>query len=475
MPIINLGRVGFVQKGVHSLLTPYKVNDVVTSDGQVYACILANTGEALSNTTYWSPWITPSGIISDETPLATKAYSGEKTQLLYDIQAEAIANLATASGKIASESSPVFQPIPLVLTDMPFTVVTDSTDTSVFEFDNVNNTITFKIDASFNFLSNVSLTSSTVQSRDITFSLINTFDDTVVTTEGGTFDFAAGVSTVVPFNTLLTLGKNGMPSAPLTIKIQAMASGTGYTLDGFSSILASSRAYDSASTKAIQVEVIPSGSISSTNVQAALQELDVDKAIDASVIHTTGNESKSGILTFTDIPKAPKAIKGDNTTNIATTSFVYEGLADKVNLTDIATPSAPGVVELATDDEVKAGMDTTRAVTPAGMRAGLNATGDAPIYACRAWVNFNGTGTVAIRASGNVSSITDNGTGIYTINFTNAMIDANYASVFGLSDLVWGAVVRIISVATNNVMVETAVNSGTYLGDPLIVNVAIFR
>ena len=45
---------------------------------------------------------------------------------------------------------------------------------------------------------------------------------------------------------------------------------------------------------------------------------------------------------------------------------------------------------------------------------------------CRAWVNFNGTGTVAIRASFNVSSITDNNTGDYTVNFSNALSDANY-------------------------------------------------
>ena len=51
----------------------------------------------------------------------------------------------------------------------------------------------------------------------------------------------------------------------------------------------------------------------------------------------------------------------------------------------------------------------------------------ATAYGCRAWVNFNGTGTVAIRASGNVSSITDNGTGDYTVNFTTAMPDVNYA------------------------------------------------
>tara|TARA_R110000751_G_scaffold205798_2_gene309947 strand:+ start:7439 stop:7819 length:381 start_codon:yes stop_codon:yes gene_type:complete len=45
---------------------------------------------------------------------------------------------------------------------------------------------------------------------------------------------------------------------------------------------------------------------------------------------------------------------------------------------------------------------------------------------CKAWVNFNGTGTVAIRASYNISSITDNAAGDYTINFTTAMVDANY-------------------------------------------------
>ena len=50
----------------------------------------------------------------------------------------------------------------------------------------------------------------------------------------------------------------------------------------------------------------------------------------------------------------------------------------------------------------------------------------ATAYGVRAWVNFNGTGTVAIRGSGNVSSITDNGVGDYTVNFTTALVDANY-------------------------------------------------
>jgi len=57
------------------------------------------------------------------------------------------------------------------------------------------------------------------------------------------------------------------------------------------------------------------------------------------------------------------------------------------------------------------------------------ASGSAPSYSARAWVNFNGIGTVAIRGSGNVSSITDNGTGDYTVNFTTAMPDTNYCGV----------------------------------------------
>ena len=70
------------------------------------------------------------------------------------------------------------------------------------------------------------------------------------------------------------------------------------------------------------------------------------------------------------------------------------------------------------------------------VKTALNASGEAPIYACRAWVNFNGTGTVAIRASGNISSITDNGVGNYSANFAIAMPDSNYcpSGICGLTD-----------------------------------------
>jgi hypothetical protein len=61
--------------------------------------------------------------------------------------------------------------------------------------------------------------------------------------------------------------------------------------------------------------------------------------------------------------------------------------------------------------------------------SGVLATQNGMTGIAKAWVNFNGVGTPAIRASFNVSSITDNGTGDYTLNFTTAMPDANYSVV----------------------------------------------
>jgi hypothetical protein len=98
-----------------------------------------------------------------------------------------------------------------------------------------------------------------------------------------------------------------------------------------------------------------------------------------------------------------------------------------------------------------------------------------PQFACRSWVNFNGTGTVAIRASGNVSSITDNGTGDYTVNFITAMPDANYSAI-GTSAETTAAVRSISAVAntTTTCRLRTGV-PGVGFNDCDIVNVAIFR
>ena len=94
----------------------------------------------------------------------------------------------------------------------------------------------------------------------------------------------------------------------------------------------------------------------------------------------------------------------------------------------------------------------------------------------RAWVNLNGTGTVAIRADGNVSSITDNAAGNYTVNFTTALTDANYA-VSGSAGATIAQLIMSPSSAATQLAGSSQVivsNTATLVDNPL-VNVAIIR
>ena len=109
-------------------------------------------------------------------------------------------------------------------------------------------------------------------------------------------------------------------------------------------------------------------------------------------------------------------------------------------------------------------------------------SGTAPLYMCRAWVNFNGTGTVAVRASGNVSSITDNGTGDYTVNFTTAMVDANYslcgtAGVSVAGNYIWGICPQadIANFATGSIRFKVKEASNPSATDSSLISVSIFR
>lgn len=105
-----------------------------------------------------------------------------------------------------------------------------------------------------------------------------------------------------------------------------------------------------------------------------------------------------------------------------------------------------------------------------------SADGSLEFFKCRAWVNFNGTGTVAIRASGNVSSITDNGTGDYTVNFTTAMPDANYSIALGSGTL--GGRLLDQQLAACHAATTTSASlwtQGSDTQDASLVCVAIFR
>lgn len=107
----------------------------------------------------------------------------------------------------------------------------------------------------------------------------------------------------------------------------------------------------------------------------------------------------------------------------------------------------------------------------------LFAPGNAPLFACRAWVNFNGQGVVAIRGSGNVSSITDFGTGSYTVNFTTAMIDANYApniTFFSPNTTTYPYAPVYNGMSVGGIAFQ-CITASIGLFDPEFVNVTIFR
>ena len=111
---------------------------------------------------------------------------------------------------------------------------------------------------------------------------------------------------------------------------------------------------------------------------------------------------------------------------------------------------------------------------------GVLATQNGMSGICKAWVNFNGTGTVAIRGSFNVSSITDNGTGSYTLNFTTAMPDANYSVVALAQDsstkmLVSGNPDNVAPTTTAYRLVTSGSGGGSAQLDSTYVFAAVFR
>lgn len=103
------------------------------------------------------------------------------------------------------------------------------------------------------------------------------------------------------------------------------------------------------------------------------------------------------------------------------------------------------------------------------------------IYTAKGWINFNGVGTIAVRASGNFSSsVTDGGTGIYTINFTTAMIDTNYSPMLTTGSQItggtWANIVPFaINLATTSLLIYCSYPPNGVLYDQQFVGAAIFR
>jgi hypothetical protein len=181
-------------------------------------------------------------------------------------------------------------------------------------------------------------------------------------------------------------------------------------------------------------------------------------------------------------------VKGVNTTGTITSGTTALTVASGTGISNgdavIGEGITPGTTVVSgggtTSLVLSANANTTLSAKPVSFFSSLDLLTPANTAGqlCKAWVNFNGTGTVAIRASYNVSSITDNGVGDYTVNFTTALADANYAvawSFGGTGGLLMGRTLEDTTARTALlVRLATANNAAAQL-DGAQVNVAIFR
>jgi len=109
------------------------------------------------------------------------------------------------------------------------------------------------------------------------------------------------------------------------------------------------------------------------------------------------------------------------------------------------------------------------------VKTATNATGTAPVYACRAWVKFDGQGTAPIIDSGNVSSITDDGTGRYIVNFSTAMPDGNYAALVSKRNFVSNSDTDAVFQNSTSTEYEILTFEQNAVTDANLVSSAVFR
>ena len=170
------------------------------------------------------------------------------------------------------------------------------------------------------------------------------------------------------------------------------------------------------------------------------------------------------------------ALGGAFTTN-ATSRLKFLGSNTVINWQISQNDSISGAFEI-TPSTVAGGSTfatPTAVITSAGLFQFNSGYGSAATaYGCRAWVNFNGTGTVAIRASGNVSSITDGGTGNYTVNLTIAMPDVNYAAIGAGSISGQHTAVKTASQSTTQFYIDTSNAAWTWTDCHHVMG-AVFR
>lgn len=152
------------------------------------------------------------------------------------------------------------------------------------------------------------------------------------------------------------------------------------------------------------------------------------------------------------------------------TGLSSPGTAGNV-LTSDGTAWASTAIPIASTAQAQAGTNNTTLISPLRMREGFNANGTAPVYACRAWVTFIGIDTPpTITGSGNVTSVTRTSTGNFTITFTEAMEDFDYAPALTSSSQI--CEIRNVTAGAFFAGFE---NQSFAAVNPTLASVAIFR
>lgn len=270
--------------------------------------------------------------------------------------------------------------------------------------------------------------SSTPVNNDSVFVFISGVLTSAYNVSGTTLTFtsapASGTNNILAIvaSTVSTLAP--ADNSVSTVKLQNNAVTTAKLAD---SVINSAQLADNAVTTAkilnanVTLSKMASNSVDSTKI--------VDGSVGTSELAT--NAVTTSKITDSNVTSAKLASITSGATVGSSSQIPVITYNDKGQITASSTASL--TITTATSDPTFTSTSATDVASPqwthGAIKADLNAAGSAPLFACRAWCNFNGTltGTNPPRAGGNVSSITRNSVGDYTINFTTALPDANYA------------------------------------------------
>jgi hypothetical protein len=212
-----------------------------------------------------------------------------------------------------------------------------------------------------------------------------------------------------------------------------------------------------------------------TNVlMSAIQAADVptlNQNTTGTAANITGTAAVANGGTGRTTLTANNVLLGNGTSAV---NFVAPGTSGNVLTSNGTTWTSASLVvptpTIASTAEAQAGTNNTNFITPLRMREGFNASGSAPVYACRAWVIAGGSGS--IQNSGNVSSVSRTGTGQYTVNLTTGMPDADFCPV-GSAEAGTNRIVMCTPTSTTSISVQIRNGSNT-LSDAGM-NISVFR